>query len=294
MAALWHAAEELDRLATDRSCAGRVDGVQIALDVMGEPHAGEQTGATLAIGSAISGPSGLDGQCAVGTARDLVGASSPHEGCSSHRAEHITNRLLLSPQAAEELDSEAASPANMQEGDLDVSGNAAVACWPSKRRPDSDEPPDERFSHDGRPSVNNRLLLSLLSAGLRRSEVAGLRWQDMDFEARTMRVLGKGSKVRTVLIPQAAMELICAGRASEMQSSSSLTVIDRPASPAPAQPQRTTGGAIELMEPRTHPALAPVAIRLARKPHGAPLPPHRESDGNPLPASCPHPTTGSV
>lgn len=212
MAALWRAAEELDADAAPK------DGIVIV-----STHGGSTTRLT---GHSLPPPETCHGQGALN---------------GSSQRQSITNRLLLSPQAAEELDSEAASPANMQEGDLDVSGNAAVACWPSKRRPDSDEPPDERFSHDGRPSVNNRLLLSLLSAGLRRSEVAGLRWQDMDFERRTMRVLGKGSKVRTVLIPRAAMELICAGRASEMQSSSSLTVIDRPASPAPAQSHPTTG-----------------------------------------------------
>ncbi len=63
-------------------------------------------------------------------------------------------------------------------------------------------------------SITHRLLLSLLSAGLRRAEVAALKWQDLDFEAQTMRVLGKGSKVRVVLIPRQTMELIVSGMES--------------------------------------------------------------------------------
>ena len=44
-----------------------------------------------------------------------------------------------------------------------------------------------------------RLVVALMaSSGLRRAEVASLRWQDVDYERGELTVLGKGSKWRTV------------------------------------------------------------------------------------------------
>ena len=47
---------------------------------------------------------------------------------------------------------------------------------------------------------------------------AGLRWADLDLASRKARILGKGSKIRTVLIPKAAVELM------ELQRLSALCV----------------------------------------------------------------------
>ena len=84
-------------------------------------------------------------------------------------------------------------------GELD--GNAALECTQAAYHAGPTRPirPD---------SITNRLLLAFLSAGLRRSEVAGLRWADLDLASRKARILGKGSKIRTVLIPKAAVELL--------------------------------------------------------------------------------------
>jgi len=92
-------------------------------------------------------------------------------------------------------------------------------------------------------STTNRLLLSLLSAGLRRAEAAGLLWQDMDFERGTMTVFGKGRKYRRVLIPKAARELL-AYMPADATTDASGAVVGRSAcvSPRwliPADPRRT-------------------------------------------------------
>lgn len=52
---------------------------------------------------------------------------------------------------------------------------------------------------DGFEGVRDRLILDLLyTAGLRRSELLGLRAEDIDFDRRTLRVHGKGKKQRVI------------------------------------------------------------------------------------------------
>jgi site-specific recombinase XerD len=62
----------------------------------------------------------------------------------------------------------------------------------------------------GRPAaVRDRAILALMgSHGLRVSEVAGLSVGDLDLEASTVRVLGKGRKERTVYLIEATAEVI--------------------------------------------------------------------------------------
>ena len=54
------------------------------------------------------------------------------------------------------------------------------------------------------------LIVLLLGTGLRRAELAGLRWPDVNLERQELIVTGKGRRVRTVLIPKAARELMAA------------------------------------------------------------------------------------
>lgn len=56
-------------------------------------------------------------------------------------------------------------------------------------------------------SIRDRAILELLYAsGMRVSELCGARVQDIDLEAKEMRVFGKGSRERVVLINQSACE----------------------------------------------------------------------------------------
>ena len=58
------------------------------------------------------------------------------------------------------------------------------------------------------PSLRDKLLLGLLYAGgLRVSEVVRLRWQDVDFDRKQLRIVaGKGRKDRMALLPQSLAE----------------------------------------------------------------------------------------
>lgn len=59
---------------------------------------------------------------------------------------------------------------------------------------------------DERLSTRDRALLELFySSGLRLSEVAALRWQDLDLVDASVRVLGKGSKTRVVPVGSLAV-----------------------------------------------------------------------------------------
>ena len=56
-----------------------------------------------------------------------------------------------------------------------------------------------------------RLVVALMaSSGLRRAEVASLRWQDVDYERGELTVLGKGSKWRTVAPGETVMAMLAA------------------------------------------------------------------------------------
>jgi len=62
---------------------------------------------------------------------------------------------------------------------------------------------------DERLSTRDRALLELFySSGLRLSEVAALRWGDLDLADASVRVLGKGSKTRIVPIGSLAIEAL--------------------------------------------------------------------------------------
>jgi site-specific recombinase XerD len=53
----------------------------------------------------------------------------------------------------------------------------------------------------------------LLYTGVRRAEACGLAWADVDFEARHLRVMGKGRKERTVPIPRRLVPVLRGWRA---------------------------------------------------------------------------------
>lgn len=64
---------------------------------------------------------------------------------------------------------------------------------------------------DERLSTRDRALLELFySSGLRLSEVAGLRWRDLDLADASVRVLGKGSKTRIVPVGSLAVQALTA------------------------------------------------------------------------------------
>jgi integrase/recombinase XerC/integrase/recombinase XerD len=52
------------------------------------------------------------------------------------------------------------------------------------------------------------LFLVLYGAGLRVSEACHLKWTDVKFSSRSLRVMGKGSKERLVILPSLAMEIL--------------------------------------------------------------------------------------
>lgn len=65
------------------------------------------------------------------------------------------------------------------------------------------------FSEEDFVSVRDRCALELLyGCGLRRSEVAALRFQDVDLDAQTLRVLGKGNKIRAVPFTSAVQKAL--------------------------------------------------------------------------------------
>lgn len=59
--------------------------------------------------------------------------------------------------------------------------------------------------HDRR---NVAIVLFVLNTGLRRGEIIGLRWQDVDWEAGYVRVLGKGERERIVPLNPAAKDAL--------------------------------------------------------------------------------------
>jgi integrase/recombinase XerC len=68
---------------------------------------------------------------------------------------------------------------------------------------------------DGFGAVRDRAILEVLySSGLRVSELTGLDWPDVDAEAETVRVLGKGRKERVVPIGRPALRALDAWRRS--------------------------------------------------------------------------------
>lgn len=72
-------------------------------------------------------------------------------------------------------------------------------------------------SFDSTPSsqLGKTLFLLLYGSGLRISEACGLRWKDVNPEKRSLRILGKGQRVRLVIMPPAI-----ASRLNHLQSTS--------------------------------------------------------------------------
>jgi integrase/recombinase XerC len=65
-----------------------------------------------------------------------------------------------------------------------------------------------------RLSTRDRAILELLySSGLRLSELASLRWADLDLDDGSVRVLGKGAKTRIVPVGRLARQALLALRA---------------------------------------------------------------------------------
>jgi integrase/recombinase XerD len=68
---------------------------------------------------------------------------------------------------------------------------------------------DEPACHPGKLSLRDRAMLTLLyAAGLRASELAGLRLEDVNAHLNVLRVMGKGSKERVVPVAPEAMALL--------------------------------------------------------------------------------------
>lgn len=59
-----------------------------------------------------------------------------------------------------------------------------------------------------RTPAERAIVLVLYQTGLRASELAGLRWEDVDWETRVITVAGKGNRGRLVAIEGAALEAI--------------------------------------------------------------------------------------
>jgi integrase/recombinase XerC len=74
--------------------------------------------------------------------------------------------------------------------------------------------PDEaarllEFAPDGAAALRDRAMFELFySSGLRLSELTGLRVQDLDLGAETVRVTGKGSKTRIVPVGRVALDAL--------------------------------------------------------------------------------------
>jgi integrase/recombinase XerC len=73
-----------------------------------------------------------------------------------------------------------------------------------------DQPPADLSEYQAEEWQRNRLIvLTLLYTGIRLAECASLRWEMFDFDARTVKVLGKGNRERTIpLHPRLYDELI--------------------------------------------------------------------------------------
>lgn len=67
---------------------------------------------------------------------------------------------------------------------------------------------------DAALGLRDRAMLELFySCGLRLSELCALRWRDLDLDDRSLRVLGKGNKMRLLPIGRLAWQALCAWRA---------------------------------------------------------------------------------
>lgn len=65
------------------------------------------------------------------------------------------------------------------------------------------------FDQDVKPAPLEKLLFLLLyGSGLRVSEACSLKWAAIDFQQRTLRILGKGNKERIVALPKVVRDLI--------------------------------------------------------------------------------------
>jgi integrase/recombinase XerC/integrase/recombinase XerD len=62
--------------------------------------------------------------------------------------------------------------------------------------------------HRSEARYDEALVLLLYGGGLRVSEACGLRWSAVDFSARVLRVLGKGSKERLVALPDRVLKCL--------------------------------------------------------------------------------------
>ena len=67
----------------------------------------------------------------------------------------------------------------------------------------------ERYFATDFVGIRDRLLLTLIyCTGLRRSEVTGLKWEDVDMSRRVLRVLGKGNKHREIPLLEVLQDLL--------------------------------------------------------------------------------------
>ncbi|MGL5683635.1 MAG: tyrosine-type recombinase/integrase [Marinifilaceae bacterium] len=67
----------------------------------------------------------------------------------------------------------------------------------------------ERYFANDFVGIRDRLLLTLIyCTGLRRSEVTGLKWDDIDMSRRVLRVLGKGNKQREIPLLDVLIDLL--------------------------------------------------------------------------------------
>jgi integrase/recombinase XerC len=74
-------------------------------------------------------------------------------------------------------------------------------------------PTSQATSQSGTALRDHAAMLLMYGLGLRLSEVAGLRDFDLDLEARTARILGKGNKERILPVPAGCVAALAAYRA---------------------------------------------------------------------------------
>lgn len=91
-----------------------------------------------------------------------------------------------------------------------------VGAWSLKRHRQDEDPPQQRFiAHDAMrevlaaavPHIRPVLMLDVMT-GLRKANMVGLTWEEVDLRARTITVIAKGDKRHTVALPDPAVALL--------------------------------------------------------------------------------------
>lgn len=133
--------------------------------------------------------------------------------CRSLMAESMTTRAVGTSRTLHGI-LQAFAAWCVRRGALAVSPMAGV---PMPKEPD--KPPSSLSERQVAAVIEacqtdrERLIVALLcGTGLRRAELAGARWEDVDWERRVLGVIGKGRKRRAVLLPRETLPMLEACR----------------------------------------------------------------------------------